>query len=158
MHLENTNNLLHRKFNNLDFDSYGVFVSVGNESEFLHSKNVNSDTYFDIASMGKVLVTSTLVLMTVDKNMLSLDDTLDSFFTDVPIDKKNITIKQLLTHTSGIIRYDIPQKYADFGSDAVAEFIINTPLAFEPETKYAYSCNGMILLGYILEKIYGRNF
>ncbi len=154
MYLKNTNILLQKKLSNREFDSYGVFVSVGNKTEFLHSQNVNSDTYFDIASMGKVLVTSTLILMSIDKNLLSLDDTLDSFFKDVPKDKQRITIKHLLTHTSGIVRYDIPQNDADSGSNAVAKFILNTPLAFQPGTKYIYSCNGMILLGYILEKIY----
>ena len=154
MYLKNTNILLQKKLSKREFDSYGVFVSVGNKTEFLHSQNVNSDTYFDIASMGKVLVTSTLILMSIDKNLLSLDDTLDSFFKDVPKDKQRITIKHLLTHTSGIVRYDIPQNDADSGSNAVAKFILNTPLAFQPGTKYIYSCNGMILLGYILEKIY----
>ena len=154
MYLKNTKILLQKKLSNREFDSYGVFVSVGNKTEFLHSQNVNSDTYFDIASMGKVLVTSTLILMSIDKNLLSLDDTLDSFFKDVPKDKQRITIKHLLTHTSGIVRYDIPQNDADSGSNAVAKFILNTPLAFQPGTKHIYSCNGMILLGYILEKIY----
>lgn len=49
-----------------------MLVSVGGEKEFLHSENVNADTYFDIASMGKVLVTSTLILKAIDeKNFLS---------------------------------------------------------------------------------------
>lgn len=77
-----------------------------------------------------------------------------AFFKDVPKDKQRITIKHLLTHTSGIVRYDIPQNDADSGSNAVAKFILDTPLAFQPGTKHIYSCNGMILLGYILEKIY----
>ena len=154
MRLTNTDSLLKSRLSNRDFDSYGIFVSVGSKTGFLHSPNVDSDTYFDIASMGKVLVTSTLILMSIDKNLLSLDDTLDSFFKDVPKDKQRITIKHLLTHTSGIVRYDIPQNDADFGSNAVAKFILDTPLAFQPGTKHIYSCNGMILLGYILEKIY----
>lgn len=69
-------------------------------------------------------------------------------------EKKNITVEQLLTHSSGIVRCDIPQKTADEGNDAVAEFILRCPLAYTPGTGYVYSCNGMILLGYILEKIY----
>ena len=154
MHLVNTDSLLQRKLNSRDFDSYGVFVCAGGKTEFLHSQNVNSDTYFDIASIGKVLVTSTLILRSIDKNLLSLDDTLDNFFEDVPKDKKGITIKHLLTHTSGIVRYDIPQDAADSGSNAVVNFILNTPLAYQTGTKHIYSCNGMILLGYILEKIY----
>lgn len=157
MNLKNTEKLLSDKFRNGDFDSYAVLVSLGGETNYLHSPNVDENTYFDIASMGKVLVTSTLVLMTVDRNMLSLDDTLEKFFENVPEEKKSITVKQLLTHTSGIVRYDIPTKTAEKGSAEVADFILNTPLSFSPGTGQVYSCNGMILLGYILETIYKKS-
>lgn len=154
MNLNTTQKLLNEKFDNKDFDSYGILVYSKGEKAFLHSPNVNYDTYFDIASMGKVLVTSTLILKAVDEKKLSIDDTLNKFFVNVPSEKSLITIKQLLTHTSGIVRYDIPQDIADKGSDAVADFILHTPLSFTPDKSQQYSCNGMILLGYILEKIY----
>ena len=154
MKLKKTQELLKKKLEAQDFDTYAICVCKDGDKASLFSANADSDTYFDIASMGKVLVTSTLILMSIDKNLLSLDDTLDSFFKDVPKGKQRITIKHLLTHTSGIVRYDIPQNDADFGSNAVAKFILNTPLAFQPGTTHIYSCNGMILLGYILEKIY----
>lgn len=134
-----------------------MLVSVGGKKEFLHSENVNADTYFDIASMGKILVTSTLVLKAIDENRLALGDNLEKFFDVVPNDKRNITIEQLLTHTSGIVRCEISQATADAGNDAVTEFILNTPLFFEPGKSQIYSCNGMILLGYILEKIYDKS-
>lgn len=44
-----------------------MLVTVDGKKEFLHSGNVNTDTYFDIASMGKVLVTSTLTLKAIDE-------------------------------------------------------------------------------------------
>ena len=157
MNLENTEKLLLKKAKDKDFDSYAVIVYAKGNEKCLHSPNVNKDTYFDIASMGKVLVTSTLVLKTIDENRLALGDNLEKFFNAVPNDKKNITVEQLLTHTSGIVRYEIPQAAADAGSDAVAEFILNTPLSFEPGKSQIYSCNGMILLGYILEKIYDKS-
>lgn len=156
MNLEKTKLLLDKRLNEDAFDSYGVLVSIDGEKEFLHSENVNCDTYFDIASMGKVLVTSTLILKAIDEKRLSLDDTLQKFFDNVPNEKRNITIKQLLTHSSGIVRYDIPQEPADAGTDAVAEFIIESPPAYAPGTGYTYSCNGMIILGYILEGIYKK--
>ena len=157
MNLENTEKLLLKKAKDKDFDSYAVIVYAKGNEKHLHSANVNMDTYFDIASMGKVLVTSTLVLKAIDENRLALGDALEKFFEAVPNDKKNITVEQLLTHTSGIVRYEIPQAAADAGIDAVAEFILNTPLAFETGKLQIYSCNGMILLGYILEKIYDKS-
>ncbi len=156
MNFKNTEKLLNQKFADNDFDSYCVFVYAKGYERFIHSPNVNADTYFDIASMGKVLVTSPLILKAIGENKLSLDDTLAHFFDNTPKDKAFITIKQLLTHTSGIRRYDIPQEIADKGNDKVANFILHTSLAFEPGKSQEYSCNGMILLGYIIEKIYGK--
>lgn len=155
MFLENTDKLLHKKLDNQEFDSYGVLVFKDENSEFLHSSNVNADTYFDIASMGKVLITATLILKAVGDKKLTIDDTLDRFFSDVPPEKKNITIFRLLTHTSGIIRHEIPAAVAENGSAAIARHILSFPLAFEPGTAQIYSCNAYILLGFIVEKIYG---
>ena len=62
MELKNTGQLLCEKLKSKDFDSYAIFVSKNENEFYLHSDNVNEDTYFDIASMGKVLVTSTLIL------------------------------------------------------------------------------------------------
>ena len=62
MNLNNTEKLLNQKFADNDFDSYCVFVYAKGYERFIHSPNVNADTYFDIASMGKVLVTSPLIL------------------------------------------------------------------------------------------------
>lgn len=154
MKLKKTQDLLKKKLEAQDFDTYAICVCKDGDKASLFSANADSDTYFDIASMGKVLVTSTLVLHAVSEKILSLDDTLDMFFKNIAQDRKKITVKQLLTHTSGIVRYDIPKAAASKGSDAVADFIISSPLAFEPGTKNQYSCNGMILLGYILEKLY----
>lgn len=154
MDLKNTSKLLSQKMNNRDFDSYAVFVSKNGVETFLHSENVDEDTYFDIASMGKILVTSPLILQAIGENKLSLEDQLGNFFEHVP-QEKNVTIKQLLTHTSGIVRCPILPEAAAKGREAVAAQIIDFPLAFEPGTNYVYSCNGMILLGFILEKLYG---
>lgn len=135
-------------------ESYAILVSKDGKSETIMSDDVDQDTYFDVASMGKVLVTSTLILQAVGNRMIGLDDTLENHFTYVPEDKKNITIKQLLTHTSGIVRITIPDRIADCGKEIVAEHILDSTLRFPPDTGYEYSCNGYILLGFILEKIY----
>ena len=156
MKLNNTKKLIDKLLSEKGFDSYAMLVSKDGQEEVLMSENVNEDTYFDIASMGKIFVTSTLILNAVGNGRLSLDDTLDKFFENVPEEEKSITITQLLTHTSGIARCPILPENVANGNDAVAEQIIKNPLLFKPGTHYQYSCNGMILLGYILEKIYGR--
>ena len=100
MELQNTENLLKVKFQNNDFDTYAVLVCYGDEEKAFYSPNADEFTYFDIASMGKVLITSTLILQAISKGLLSLDNKLCDFFGDVPEEKKNITVEQLLTHTN----------------------------------------------------------
>lgn len=155
MELTNTKKLMEIKRADLCFDSYAVLVYKDGEKKSIFSDNVNEYTYFDIASMGKVLITSTLILQSIDQGLLNLDDTLDMFFDVGDACKKKITIKQLLTHTSGIIRHPLTKNFAREGSSAIAEEILSFPLAYEPGGNYIYSCNGYILLGFILEKIHG---
>ena len=156
MNLNNTKLLLKEKYRNNDISSYAVMVYKKGEKQTLLSPDVDEYTYFDIASMGKVLVTSTLILQAIDRNLLKLENTLQDFFANVPDEKKNITVKQLLTHMSGIVRHQLSSQAAEKGNDFVAEEILSHPLAFKPNENCIYSCNGMILLGFILEKIYGK--
>lgn len=143
-----------QKENNADFDSYAVYVKIGENECTFTSKNVNEDTYFDVASCGKVLVTTPLVLQTIGKGLLRLDSTLGEFFPFAPQDKKIITVKQLLAHTSGIVRHNYSESLIGQNHDEFAREILSKPLAYESGTNYAYSCSGMVLLGFILEKIY----
>lgn len=155
MKLVETEKLMNELKSEKTLDTYAVAVCRKGEKAYLFSDDADKDTYFDIASMGKVLITSTLILKAVGEHKLSLDDTLDKFFDKVPADKRNITVEQLLTHTSGIVRCFIPRDVADKGRSALAEHIINNPLAYKPGEGKIYSCNAFILLGFILEKIYG---
>ena len=155
MLLENTDRLLKKMLAEKDFDSYAVIVGAGGEEKTLFSENVNEDTYFDIASMGKVLVTSSIILHAVGEGKLALEDTLDMFFENVPDEKQKITVKQLMTHSSGIIRHEITAEAVKKGHDGIAAEILSFPLVFEPGKKVIYSCNGFILLGFIAEKVYG---
>lgn len=134
---------------------YAIIVGVGNDIATIYSDDVNEDTLFDVASTGKILLTTPLILRAIDDGLLSLDDTIDKFFDNVPEDRKNITVKQLLTHTSGIVRFEFPDHFREKDKDYIAEQIILNPLAFEPGSRYQYSCNGMILLGFIAEKLLG---
>ena len=55
----------------------------------------------------------------VGKGLLSLDDTLEKFFSFVPADKRNITVKHLLTHTAGLTVYDEKRSTENHGLDFV---------------------------------------
>lgn len=154
MNLNNTKTFMEELKNDNFFDAYAVLVCKDNDKQALFSDNVNGDTYFDIASMGKILITQTLILKAIGEKKLSLDDTLGKFFANVPEDRAGITVKQILTHTSGIVRCDLPDEVTEQGNDAIADYIIKYPLAYETGTNRIYSCNAFILLGFIIEKIY----
>lgn len=152
--LTETEKLLHRLSEEKELSAYAVSVGYGEDEYRIFSDGVNAETYFDAASVGKVFPTSVLALKLIDENRLSLDDTLGKFFPEIPSDKKNITVKQLMTHTSGMIRKEFPENIAENGRKGISDFIFGVPLAYEPGTHYAYCCNGMIILAFIAEKIY----
>lgn len=156
MKLKNTERLMKSLISEKRVESYAVFVYKDGDTGFINSPNVDEYTYFDVASMGKVLVTSTLILQAVSRRLLSLNSCLGDFLPFAPEDKKAITVKQLLTHSSGILRYPITKRAEVDGNDAIAEEIMSYPLKFAPDTDCEYSCNGYILLGFILEKIYKK--
>lgn len=156
MILERTQALMQKKLHSKAFDTYALSVSVRGEEKVLFSENADGDTLFDIASCGKVLHTTPLVLQAIGEGHLSLDTVLDDLFDAVPEDKKRITVRQLLTHTSGIVRIPLSPEICAQGTAAIAAQILAAPLQFAPGTDYVYSCNGMNLLGFTVEKIYGQ--
>ena len=118
--------------------------------------NTDRYTYFDMASCGKVLVTTPLILKAIGEKKISLQSELKDYF-DVGNEMKGkITVEQLLTHTSGIVRNAISPEIGAAGRGAVAKHILDEPLAFTPGSEVRYSCNGMILLGYIAEIVFGE--
>ncbi len=158
MKLTKTKTLMERLAEEKKFDTYTVIVGRGDDEAILNSPNADLDTYYDVASMGKVFITSTLILRAVGEGGLSLDDPLPKFFKNVPDEKREITVRQLLTHTSGIVRHDFSAEVASHNNDYIAAEILSHPLGYSPGSGYQYSCSGFLLLGYILEKLYGCNY
>lgn len=113
----------------------------------------DSDTLYDIASLSKIVGTSMLAFKFIESGKLCLRDGINRFF-DVPDDKQAITIRHLMTHTSGFADHFLLSSYISDPSEA-GSVILSHPLAYETGTKTIYSCMGYILLGKILEKISG---
>ena len=80
LQLKNTERLMQNKAANEDFDSYAVYVRCGDFEHTFFSENVNEDTYFDLASCGKILVTTPLILQAIGEDRLRLDSKLDASF------------------------------------------------------------------------------
>lgn len=118
-------------------------------------QKVDERTLFDAASLTKILAPTMLVLRGTEAGEISLDETVADFFDDVPEDKRNLTIRMLMTHTAGFQ----PSHRLDFDISDPADTvkcILSLPLTYAPGTQEAYSCVGFILLGKMLEKRYGK--
>jgi CubicO group peptidase (beta-lactamase class C family) len=116
---------------------------------------VTGDSLFDLASVTKIVVPATLSMLLLEKGLISLHEPIQEFLDDVPEDKAGITIKHLLTHTSGIKAHMLLQETAQSPPEAV-ESILKTELSAPVGTATEYSCLGFILLGKILEKVTGE--
>lgn len=136
-------------------------VSVGRKSgELLRciiddgSIKTDSNTIFDMASVTKILAVTLPALKMIDDGKLSLHDTISKFL-DCPDDKKDMTILQLLTHSSGMSDKGLSIK--NIPPSQVPETTINRPLVYMPGGEVLYICSGFMLLGKILELIEGAD-
>lgn len=115
-------------------------------------------TVIDIASISKP-VTAMAVLKLAEVGKLRLDDTLGRWFPEAPPDKLPITIRQLLSHSSGIV--DIPDGMTDYtpiSSGRMAALLLDAPLQFQPGERWSYSNGGYNLLAAIVERASDRSF
>lgn len=117
---------------------------------------INLNTIFDLASVSKVVATTTAAMILVDRGQLSLDDKVVKYLPEFNNNgKENITIRNLLLHNSGLAPF---KKYYDIYSTAeeVINDIMNLTPEQEPGTKYVYSDLGMITLQKVIEKVTGE--
>ena len=121
------------------------------------------DTLFNLGSMNKMF-TAVAVLQLVEQGEVSVDDTLASIWPEYPnrAVAEQVTIHQLLTHTSGLG----DTFTAEFAEDpnryrSNADFLplfVDQPPAFEPGTSVGYSNAGFVVLGLIVEQISGQDY
>jgi CubicO group peptidase (beta-lactamase class C family) len=121
-----------------------------------HQVPVKPETIFQSGSMGKQF-TATAVMMLVEEGKLSLDDKLIKFFPDGPEAWRNITVRHLLTHTSGMSDYpDDFDLRRDYTEDEMVQRIKAIPLAFQPGEKWSYSNLAYVTLGVLIHKVSGK--
>ncbi len=129
-------------------------IAIGLNKEILLKKsfgNATLNTVFDLASISKIVSTTMIALKFIEQGKIRLYDKI-SFFYDIENEKKDITLLQLLTHTSGLPAHVYLSEYAKTKND-VQTAILNLPLSYVPASNVEYSCIGYILLGKILEKV-----
>ncbi|MDJ0703092.1 MAG: serine hydrolase domain-containing protein [Leptolyngbyaceae cyanobacterium MO_188.B28] len=116
-----------------------------------------ADTIYAIGSVTKMFAAAAIGQLDA-AGLLNIDDPISLYLEDLPGDKANITIKQLLTHTSGLRSYHETQELGDFEAmtrDRAFEEIMGRPLRFAPGSKEKYSNSGYTLLAMLIEKVSG---
>mgnify|MGYP000845688004 CR=1 FL=1 len=119
-------------------------------------KPMSTNTLFDIASLTKVVGTTTGIMLLVDKGKISVDDPVGKY---VPAfnapDKKTITIRHLLTHTAGLYEW-YPMYYRAHTKEETYKLIGELPLHFPVGQQRKYSELGFTILGEIIEIVSGK--
>ena len=133
----------------LDKQEYG---SYGYAQIYPYKKENNIDTLYDMASCSKVISTTTMILKLLEDGIINLEDKVNIHLKD--FNYNNVTIKHLLTHTSGMPNDDKRYKECK-NKDELVNFIYSLKLNNKPGTFVEYSDINFILLGLIIEKYKG---
>jgi CubicO group peptidase (beta-lactamase class C family)/beta-glucosidase-like glycosyl hydrolase len=119
------------------------------------SPAVTADTIYDLASLTKVVSTTTLAMQLFEQGLLKFDDPLIRFYPSFTGGgREKITLFHLLTHTSGLPAHRPLYRQVN-GKRGIVKKILNLPLNFRTGCKAEYSDLGMILLGDVIEKLTG---
>jgi CubicO group peptidase (beta-lactamase class C family) len=142
-------------------NSKPVYYKAFGYREFENKIPLQKTDIFELASVSKQF-TAMIIMMLKEKGLLNYDDSISKYL-EIPY--KGITIRNLLTHTSGLPDYqDIMDKYWDktkvAGNPDCIEYLNKyaPPKHFEPGEKYEYSNTGYMLLASIAEKASGKDF
>lgn len=121
-----------------------------------NSSEVKLNTIYDLASLTKVVATTTAAMICLDRELLSLEDKVVKYLPEFgSYGKEKITIKNLLLHNSGLPAW---KKFygRDLSYNEVLSEIFNSSLEYKTGEKTIYSDLGIITLGKIIEKVTGK--
>jgi CubicO group peptidase (beta-lactamase class C family) len=145
----------------------GVAVAVVHEGEVVvargygyanveHAVPVTPETIYQSGSVGKQF-TAALVMLLVEDGKLGLDDSIRDWLPEAPPAWQPITIRHLLTHTSGIPDYTAGaiDYRRDYTEQELTRIAYGLPLAFAPGARWSYSNTGYLLLGVVVHAAAG---
>ncbi len=122
-----------------------------------HQVPVKPETIFQSGSVGKQF-TAAAVMLLVEEGRIALADPLTRFFPAAPAGWADITVRHLLTHTSGIPDYttDALDYRRDYTEEELAKLAYGLKLEFPPGARWSYSNTGYVLLGILVGRVSGR--
>jgi CubicO group peptidase (beta-lactamase class C family) len=138
-----------------------IFAKGFGLADLQHKTPCTTNTNFRLASVTKQF-TAMAVMMLVEKKKLMLDERLTDFFPEFPEAGKQISVRHLLTHTSGLLDYEdlIPPgtTIPVLDQDVLRLLLKQNKTYFQPGTQYRYSNSGYALLALIVEARSGQKF
>ncbi|MCI5957716.1 MAG: beta-lactamase family protein [Clostridiales bacterium] len=131
-----------------------LYTSVHGKLAQGDERSVTHTTRYDVGSLTQVMATVPLMLCALERGLVSLDDPISLWLEDVPADKAGITLLNLLTHTAGMPHDFLLPQEAENAADALGA-LLRHPLAGPIGAKVRDSAMGFVLLGFVLEKVFG---
>jgi CubicO group peptidase (beta-lactamase class C family) len=140
-------------------EAAGIVTLIASKDKVLHlaavgktdlagSRAMKTDDIFWIASMSKP-ITAVSIAMLVDDGKLAFDDPVSKYLPEFA--GKPITLRQVLTHTSGVP--EMPRRDPHLTLEQTAKLIAETPLTFPPGSRWSYSTAGLDLMGRVVEVV-----
>jgi CubicO group peptidase (beta-lactamase class C family) len=123
-----------------------------------HAVPVGPATIFQSGSLGKQF-TAAAVLLLAEDGLLDVDDPITEHLTDVPAEWQDITIRHLLTHTSGLGAYEPRVNFRDdYTDEELLGEIAAADRSFEPGEAWKYSNSGYVVLGILINRLTGEHW
>ena len=140
----------------LERDGQHYSKAYGNRAVSPRAEAMTPDTIFDAASLTKVVATTPAVLLLIEQGQVRLDSTAHHYIPEFKDGgKETITVRQLLTHTSGL-RPDVSTKPPWTGAGTAIRLACEEKLQAPPGTVFRYSDINFFLLGEIVQRVTGR--
>ncbi len=146
----------------------GAVILIGNQGKVVYRRafglralkpkkvSMTTDTIFDIASLTKVIATSTAVAQLVEAGKLNLEDLVAKYWPEFGVNgKETITVRHLLTHYSGL-RPDLDLKPNGSGYDMALRMVEEQRPVLPPGISFIYSDINFIILGELVSRISGE--
>jgi len=138
-------------------DSHGVLAegSVG-QLDWVASAKPTEHTLWDLASLTKVIGTTTAMAQLVEQGVVDVDAPVQKYLPDwTGPGQEAVTVRHLLTHRSGLPSFK-PYDTLTHNPDSLAELLYRTPLARVPGERMVYSDIGAFVMGRIIERVSGQ--
>jgi uncharacterized protein YbbC (DUF1343 family)/CubicO group peptidase (beta-lactamase class C family) len=129
--------------------------AYGNRSLVPTVEPMTVDTIFDVASLTKVVATTTSIMILVEQGKLRLSDTIGKYIPEIQDEQvKRVTIQQLMTHTSGFAPdFDLKEKWT--GREGMLQALYKEKLRTAPAVRFVYSDINFITLAEIIQRVAG---